>query len=830
MTEIEYVISRFEKCFSSYKGKTIILHGSRNYARAIIERYQSVFHFAGVISYDAVEQNNFCGLPVYQETDLTMLKPDLLILTERVKYEEAAFCALRRSCKRAGIPVFNMYGLDEFQLHRESERPPIESLKELKAKCALYECVAFETMDTLIRCPPEEERPRVAETLRELIHWLRNEGKSVLFSLRKSYPEQKQVDTLKMFGLLVDADCELIRREGEDLSFRKLREGNPGKRILYIGSGQVNEFILPRYYGIDSCRFFNWYVRCFAPAAEDAVWQEFSANRKEQIESYIEEHQLISFDIFDTLLLRKTLFPEDVFAITGKRAELEGYAVEDFAFIRKQTEWSLATPDIDQIYEKLQEEYDWSDEITERIKQLELKTERDVIAPRKEVVDLLNFAVRIGKQVVLVSDMYLPDAVLRSILKENGVLGYSRLYVSCDYKKTKQTGLYEELSDLCSAPESILHIGDNAAADGRACEAAHIHSVLLPSALRLARERGWATCVRSAETLLERCLVGAVVARLFRDPFQNPDLQKHPLKERLWRYGTGVVGPLAAGYMTWLLEKLRENDVDGVLFLARDGYVPVMIYRKLCETMPLPKPIYYYASRRAAFLGCADSEDDTEGIVDAARRKGLSGRDILKNIYHLSDGDILPQGADETMADYIDRHVSAIRQIAAESREGYRRYSKRCGMWPGGNYAVVDFMGAGTIQRYLQRYLPYRMEGYCFQNARQEETREEIEYYSSGSNLAFGKRCIEVERFFTSPEPLQDSVTKDGTVTFFQEVRTPGVLESVHLVLDAALGIAEEFFRLFYRAGETISATAVEEMYAAEEYHWAEQVVFDDCL
>lgn len=48
----------------------------------------------------------------------------------------------------------------------------------------------------------------------------------------------------------------------------------------------------------------------------------------------IESHDIISFDIFDTLIMRKTLVPEDVFLILEDRAVRAGCAVENLARIR----------------------------------------------------------------------------------------------------------------------------------------------------------------------------------------------------------------------------------------------------------------------------------------------------------------------------------------------------------------------------------------------------------------------------------------------------------------------------------------------------------------
>ena len=121
MTEVSYVVEGFEEKFSAFKGKKIVLHGSREYAQAIIEHFDPIFHFAGIMSFDPIESDIFQGIPAYQQEELPVLKPDLIILTERVKYAEAAYHALRRICKQNNILIYNMYGLNESLLHRAAE-------------------------------------------------------------------------------------------------------------------------------------------------------------------------------------------------------------------------------------------------------------------------------------------------------------------------------------------------------------------------------------------------------------------------------------------------------------------------------------------------------------------------------------------------------------------------------------------------------------------------------------------------------------------------------------------------------------------------------------
>ena len=148
MTEIEYVLANFNDHFSSVRDKRILLHGSRNYAEAILRRFGKEFNFTGVMSMDPLAEEVWNGLPVFREGDLPG-RVDLVILTERVKYEEAAFLSLRRSCRKNHIEIYNMYGLDEFALHLEADTAePLCPDNALK-RCLPYDIVSFEVMDTI---------------------------------------------------------------------------------------------------------------------------------------------------------------------------------------------------------------------------------------------------------------------------------------------------------------------------------------------------------------------------------------------------------------------------------------------------------------------------------------------------------------------------------------------------------------------------------------------------------------------------------------------------------------------------------------------------------
>lgn len=835
MTEVEYVIANFEERLAAFKGKRIVLHGSRNYAEAIIENYSDSFTFIGFMTLDSIDSDWFHGLRLIKQEELAGLQVDVIILTERVKYAVEAFYSIRRVCKKNNIKVFNMYGVDEVRVHHEAESAVPFNLERVEKLCAPYDIISFEVMDTLFSSLLFTGKMVPRKLFYDLIAYLRKHNKIIKFSIRKSYPADVQTGVLRKFGFLLEEKEEIVYRIGEDLSFRKLEEANPGKKILYIGNGLANEFILPRYYGIDTLRFTGIHNSDLLQFENEKTEKSFSFNPnwKLEIEKQILEKSVISFDIFDTLIMRKTLYPQDVFYLIEKRASEIGYNIKNYVAARIRAEENQPFCDIDQIYSLLEDYFEWDEETTQKVKEIELDTEEEMLIPREEVVNLLSFAKRTGKRIVLTSDMYLPETILRKILLKKGISGYEKIFVSCEIKKAKNTGLYNEVLKLCDKPEKILHIGDNLMMDGSCSRALGLTAVIIPSALDIALSRGWSEVVQSSSNLMERCLVGLTISNLFCDPFQDSNTDINTSEIELKRFSNCVIGPLATGYLTWLVYQLREEVFDGVIFFARDGWLSYNIYRKSLEKLGFPRAVYFYANRRSAFLCCADSEDEIGGVLGMGNFCGVGINKIMKNIYQIPEEELLLRYDDEDDSDYIERHMELIRKKAEKSRKGYARYSKKCGLFSGKSYAVSDFIAAGSTQHYLSKFLPFSFKGYYFAKYVSSPINDidKIEYYFPSAKSPLIKGYVaKLEPFITSTEPSQNCITEEGIPVFAEEYRSVQELQEVEQVLKTAEGYSLEFFTNFYESGQIISPSLIEKMYSIEDCNIQQQTVYDDWI
>jgi len=146
------------------------------------------------------------------------------------------------------------------------------------------------------------------------------------------------------------------------------------------------------------------------------------------LKNEINKYNVISFDIFDTLLVRPYVKPTDVFEHLEKLNNATGFTK---ARIKAETEsWSKRGGTFDGIYEFIDQEYKW-------LKEKELSLEYNSVTGRSLVKNIYEYSIKQNKTVIVISDMYFSKQVLINMLKKCGYLNIEKLYVSSEYGKTK---------------------------------------------------------------------------------------------------------------------------------------------------------------------------------------------------------------------------------------------------------------------------------------------------------------------------------------------------------------------------------------------------------
>ncbi len=313
--------------------------------------------------------------------------------------------------------------------------------------------------------------------------------------------------------------------------------------------------------------------------------------------------KVISFDIFDTLLLRPTAKPEDIFRLIS----LQTTAAKniDFAKLRRTAESELKKSDasLDDIWDYIQKKHHLAPATALTLKQAELEAERRLLFCRADIYELYQYAVSLGKKIIAVSDMYLPADFLSAVLKEKGYKDIARVYVSNEYHKRKDTGdLYQTVITTENVmPAAILHIGDNYRSDFKMAVAQNLTAVYYPSVddILSAPHSVWRQ-IRSTQDISASVILSWCLNRHFGDINNAHDTPAVFADFRsLIRLGLfPVVMHIALSIAN---NKTIQNKYSRILFASRDGFLPKLCYDILAQNMRLLPSEYIYAGRRAYF-------------------------------------------------------------------------------------------------------------------------------------------------------------------------------------------------------------------------------------
>ena len=180
----------------------------------------------------------------------------------------------------------------------------------------------------------------------------------------------------------------------------------------------------------------------------------------------ISDYDVISFDIFDTLLLRNVLFPSDIFKLLAEKA-ISRFNIEGFNYVRisAETDGRIHSPDddisIQKIYENIAHTY--SDEIANELMSTEIDLELENICANELAIKVYNEAVKQNKRIVLITDSCLDENTMQKMLKKCGITEYEKLYISGQIGMAKGTGnLWRyAIDDTGADPRKWLHIGDD---------------------------------------------------------------------------------------------------------------------------------------------------------------------------------------------------------------------------------------------------------------------------------------------------------------------------------------------------------------------------------
>ena len=210
----------------------------------------------------------------------------------------------------------------------------------------------------------------------------------------------------------------------------------------------------------------------------------------------IEKFDVISFDVFDTLIERKVEVPTDIFTFTAKKVP-ECHDLALFKEKRIQAEVLARKKSVHNGEVTLSEIYQelayYGTNMANSFENAEEETELESCVPKKSIKNVYNWAVQNHKKILIISDMYLSSKLIGKMLKKCGYSEYIKVCVSNEYGANKISGqLFRNVMDEFGiSSEQMIHIGDSVKADFLGAKKAHISSILI------SRTNRWRRFVRN---------------------------------------------------------------------------------------------------------------------------------------------------------------------------------------------------------------------------------------------------------------------------------------------------------------------------------------------
>lgn len=543
-----------------------------------------------------------------------------------------------------------------------------------------------------------------------------------------------------------------------------------------------------------------YYLNGLSPAKEDICLGKnpYWTRTAHDLKVSMAEHSVVSFDIFDTLIMRACLHPEDIFYLMA--SQLPPAFANRFPTIRKQAEHICYRHHskyftLDMVYQVLEEQLSVPHELVQQWKQLEIDTEQRCWLPRREMLCLFREAVASKQRVLLVSDMYLGEIWLKKMLQTFGIEGYCHLLVSCDIQKDKYDGSIWPYIRTLYPQESILHIGDNDLVDIERPREYGIDTWKIASARELMQ---WSGISKNWKTERGGMTAGLYAAKSMNSPFA---ISKHSGKlviDSMYDLGYLCFGPLVAAFTCWLWKTAQEQQMEVLLFAARDGYLLKQIYQLIQEIngCKSPKAVYFLTSRRAACVAMLRTEQDIRFVIEhVVNVSSMTVHDLLQHTFGIQakredpyiNQTIAEIGKPAVTAYILTHYCADILAHAKKERNGYQHYVQSLHLPE--KKGFINFVCRGVTQYAVEQILQQKMTGYYFAGEELEnimpDHRRIFAWYGKDKSTHTSRESLLMqylygEVVFSAPQGQLLYFAPDGTPVYNARSKSFQPIEECH--------------------------------------------------
>jgi len=375
---------------------------------------------------------------------------------------------------------------------------------------------------------------------------------------------------------------------------------------------------------------------------------------------------VISFDLFDTLIFRDFSDPKVIFDMCGRALNFQGFKSARAGAEREIRASKEEEVTLEEIYALLEKRYGIDPAAGMALEcALELSHCRPNEQMQRIWKSILTMCRRKGKTCVIISDMYLPEQQVRRMLEKCGYEGYDALYLSSSCGKKKADGsLFRLVREQLGPEKKYLHIGDHLRSDMEMAGQAGFETIYYPN-------------IHARGLTPERLQINAVTGSLYCSLVNRKMLAAAEESDAAWRFGYTYFGIVVYGYCQWLHACRLAYDADAVWFAARDMKVVYRVYRKL---FPEEKAEYVAASRLALLKANMPKMSDMffSNLAQALEEKKAPAQvfaamrlEVLSDLLRGEGVDVgvYEAGQSRKIVEILKKHVSQISELLLDERK-----------------------------------------------------------------------------------------------------------------------------------------------------------------
>ena len=425
----------------------------------------------------------------------------------------------------------------------------------------------------------------------------------------------------------------------------------------------------------------------------------------------LKKYDVISFDIFDTLITRKIYNPDNIFNIIG-----EVLHINNFKEKRKKAE-QLANDkykhdvNLEEIYECYKQEYQLNQKEVDKIKKMEIALELEFCCPREDMLEIFN-EIKNNKKIILTSDMYLEKDTIKAMLDKCGYKDYLELFLSNDVKARKDTGTIWKFVKEKYLGKKIIHIGDNSYSDVELPKKYGICTYKIYSGKELFEKTRIYEYIRekaSTFTVNESIFYGYIINKcIFNSPFSSLQL------DTIEKVGFTLYAPLMNDFMEYIQNLANEKNI--LLFLSREGYYLQKLYKDFVKINNVPEyqNEYFLVSRKATKSTLLSNSSEIDSSLNDYFKGNIKSfmKQIFGVVYQEDNFEIELPIDKIKVKKIISKYENEIKYKAKSEKVNYLKYINSI-LKPNEykNAYLIDLGYSGSIQLNLSKMLSHNLEG-----------------------------------------------------------------------------------------------------------------------